>query len=90
MNSQEIDTLRQQYCATPHVFDDFVSRGQFSEKEIRLITEYGSWFDAIWSDDIPLVTDKLRHFHAARAHGFEGRTSVEEVWFRYDSLRIPF
>lgn len=90
MNAQDIDRLRQQYCVTPHEFDAFVPRKEFSENEIRLIIQYGNWFDAIWRDEVPLVTDKLRHFHAAKASNFEGRTGVEEVRFRYDSFRPPF
>ncbi|MCP4596141.1 hypothetical protein [Neptuniibacter sp.] len=90
MNSPDIEMLRQQYCATPHEFDAFVPKDKFSAKEIQLITQYGNWFDAIWRGDVPLVTDKLRHFYAARSRNCVGRTGVEEVWFRYDSLRIPF
>jgi hypothetical protein len=71
MTSPDIDILRQQYCATTHQFDNFVPKDQFSANEIQLITQYGKWFDAILRGDVPLVTDKLRHFYSARSRNFE-------------------
>ena len=44
------DKLRQHYPTMPHY--------HFSDKEQADIAKYGNWFQAIWDDKVPLVTDK--------------------------------
>jgi hypothetical protein len=39
-------------------FDMTIDDYHFSDKEQADIAKYGNWFQAIWNDKVPLVTDK--------------------------------
>lgn len=86
-----IDRLRQHYLnMAPYEFDHAIPEGLFSDDEIRIVKSYGHWFEAIWEDKVPLETDKLRHFYAAKDLNFSDRTRIEDIWFRYEREKCPF
>jgi uncharacterized protein YifE (UPF0438 family) len=89
-NMAHIAKLRDQYTQVPYVFDMMIDQCEFNSKEQALVERYGHWFEAIWNGDVPLLTDKLKHFYAARDEGFSDRTAVEQIWYLYDKHRIPF
>lgn len=85
-----VDKLREHYLSMgPYPFDEG-ARSLFSDKEIDVVRTYGNWFQAIWRNQVPLVTPKLKHFYESRAKGFKGRTRVEDIWFRYKEAEVPF
>lgn len=87
----DIDKLRLSYLAKPaYEYDESIHASMFSDNEIELIKTYGRWFQAIWNNEVPLVTEKLKHFHESKAYGFKGRTKVEDVWYRYKMAEAPF
>jgi uncharacterized protein YifE (UPF0438 family) len=87
---ENIDQLRETYLQqAPYQYDPTV-RPHFTGQEIEAIEKYGNWFEAIWEDRVPLATDKIKHFYLAKNRLFSERTKMEEIWFRYTSLRIPF
>jgi hypothetical protein len=77
----QIDQLRNQYTQTPYMFDMTMSEYEFSKKEKALIERYGNWFEAIWNGEVPLHTDKLKHFYAVKEANFQNRIPVEEFFF---------
>jgi len=86
----KIDALRDRYLKmTPYLYDANVVE-HFNPDEIKAIQKYGHWFNAIWEDQIPLVTDKLQHFYLAKNRLFEPRTKMESLWFKYKQLATPF
>lgn len=55
-----------------------------------MIRKYGNWLAAIWDGKVPLETEKLKHFFAAKQAGFQGRTRIEDLWYRYKLAEVPF
>jgi len=85
------DKLRQYYLTMPHYhFDMTIDDYQFSDKDQSDIAKYGNWFQAIWNDKVPLVTNKLKHFYAAKNPNFKGRGKYEELWYQYKLRELPF
>jgi len=76
----------------PHYhFDTTIDENyHFSDKEQADIAKYCNWFQAIWNDKVPLVTDKLKRFYAAKNPNFKDRGKYEELWCQYKSRELPF
>jgi hypothetical protein len=85
-----IDDLRNKYIEKAPYPYDLTVKAHFSEQELATIVMYGFWFDAIWKDQVPLITDKLKHFYLAKSRQFDSKTKIEELWFRYNDLIVPF
>jgi hypothetical protein len=78
------DKLRQHYLSMPcYHFDMMIDDYPFSNKEQGDIAKYGNWFQAIWDDKVPLVTDKLKSFYAAKNPNCAVRGKFEELWYQY-------
>jgi len=85
------DKLRQHYLSIPHYhFDMTIDDYHFSDKEQADIAKYGNWFQAIWNDKVPLVTDKLKSFYAAKNPNCTNRGKFEELWYQYKLRELPF
>jgi len=85
------DKLRQHYLTMPRYhFDMTIDDYHFSDKERADITKYGNWFQAIWNDQVPLVTDKLKHFYTAKNPNCTDRGKFEELWYQYKLRELPF
>lgn len=88
--TESIEQLRESYLGqSPYPYDVTVE-GHFTEQELEAIRMYGHWFNAIWEDRVPLITEKLKHFYLAKNRLFDERTKVEDLWFRYKSFELPF
>ena len=61
-----------------------------TDKEQADIAKYGNWFQAIWNDKVPLVTDKLKRFYDAKNTNSTDRTKYEELWYQYKLRELPF
>jgi len=85
-----IDELREKYLNMAPYSYDVTVKSHFTDQEIDAIEKYGHWFEAIWRDQVPLVTDKLRHFYLAKNRLCDSRTKMEDLWFRYTKLKFPF
>ena len=86
-----IDELRQQYLSkAPYSICDTITEGVFTADELAGIQRYGYWFQAIWDDQVPLATDKLKRFRNARKLNSLDRNKWEDLWVRYDLERCPF
>jgi uncharacterized protein YifE (UPF0438 family) len=88
--SDSIDTLRDHYLSKGPLPYDLTVKKHFTVSELAAIEKYGHWFSAIWEDQVPLASDKLKHFYLAKNKLFDSRTRLENLWFRYDSLVVPF
>ncbi len=85
------DKLRQHYLKMPNYhFDMTIDDYQFSDKDQSDIAKYGNWFQAIWDGKVPLVTDKLKNFYAAKNSNCKVRGKFEELWYQYKLREIPF
>jgi len=85
------DKLRQHYLTMPHYhFDMTIDDYHFSDKDQADIAKYGNWFQAIWSDNVPLVTDKLKRFYAAKNPNTKDRGKYEELWYQYKKRELSF
>ena len=83
--------LRQQYLNMPnYIYDGTIRENLFTGKEISDIEKYENQFNAIWNNEVPLITEKLKHFYAAKNKNFKGRTKWEELWYKYKQNEIPF
>jgi uncharacterized protein YifE (UPF0438 family) len=86
-----IDELRQQYLnKAPYPFDGTIREGVFTTAEKAAIKKYGYWFEAIWQDQVPLTTDKLKKFRRAKEMESSKRNKWEDLWVRYNRERCPF
>ena len=86
-----LDELRQKYLNMPHyVYDGTIKEDLFTEQDIANIEKYGNWFNAIWNDEVPLTTPKLKSFYAAKNNKVKGRNRWEELWYKYKQNEIPF
>ena len=86
-----LDELRLHYLnKAPYPIDGMIPKGVFTQDEELAIQKYGYWFEAIWSDKVPLTTDKLKNFANARKLDPSERTKWEKLWIRYDQERCPF
>jgi hypothetical protein len=86
-----IDELRQYYLnKAPYNFCGTIREGIFTTDEETAITKYGYWFEAIWNDNVPLTTDKLKRFRIAKEINSSERNRWEDLWVRYDQERCPF
>ena len=88
--STEIDQLREEYLARGTYPYDPTTTTHFTDEELVTIEKYGYWFNAIWEDNVPLVTDKLKHFYLAKSRQFHEKTRLEALWFKYKNLELPF
>lgn len=88
--SADIDQLRDEYLSKAPYHYDIAVKVHFTEHELEAIEKYGHWFNAIWEDQVPLVSDKLKHFYLAKNKLFDSRTKIEHLWFRYKRLELPF
>ena len=87
---ENIDVLRQRYLQqAPFRYDPAV-KPHFSDEELDAIEKYGYWFEAIWNDQVPLETDKLKHFYLAKSKQIDSRSRLEDLWYRYNDLIVPF
>ena len=85
-----IDQLREKFLGmAPYDFDTTVE-SHFTVNEITAIKKYGDWLNAIWMGRVPLETDKLQHFYLAKNKLCDSRTGIENLWFKYKQLEIPF
>ena len=85
------DKLRQYYLTAPHYhFDMTIDDYPFSDKDQADIAKYGNWFQAIWDDKVPLVTDKLKSFYVAKKSNCSDRGKFEELWYQYKLRELPF
>jgi uncharacterized protein YifE (UPF0438 family) len=85
------DKLRQHYLTMPRYhFDMTIDDYHFSDKDQTDIAKYGNWFQAIWLGQVPLVTDKLKHFYAAKSPNAKNRGKFEELWYQYKLRELPF
>jgi hypothetical protein len=85
------DKLRQYYLTMPNYhFDMTIDDYHFSTKDQADIAKYGNWFQAIWDDQVPLVTDKLKSFYVAKASNAENRGKYAELWYQYKIRELPF
>ena len=58
-----LDQLRQKYLNMPQYnYDATIREDLFTDKEISEIEKYGNWFHAIWTNQVPLTTSKLKIF----------------------------
>ena len=86
-----LDKLRQQYLNMPQYnYDGTIREDLFTDQDVANIEKYGNWFNAIWNDEVPLTTSKLKHFYAAKKDNFQGRTRWEDLWYKYKQNEIPF
>ena len=86
-----LDKLRQKYLnMTQYNFDATIRKDLFTEQDIADIEKYGNWFNAIWNNEVPLTTSKLKNFYAAKSKNCEGRTRLEELWYKYKKYELPF
>lgn len=89
MNST--DKLRQHYLNLPYYhFDITIDDFYFSDQDQIDIAKYGNWFQAIWDDKVPLVTDKLKSFYAAKESSCTDRGRFKELWYQYKLCELPF
>ena len=85
------EKLRQHYLSMPHYhFDMTIVDCNFSDNDQADIAKYGNWFQAIWSDKVPLVTDKLKRFYAAKNPNAKDSGKYEELWYQYKLRELPF
>ena len=90
MNTNNTDRLRYEYLNMAPFSYDLTVESHFTDQELSAIERYGHWFNAIWEDQVPLSTDKLKHFYLAKNKLFDSRTKIESLWFRYKQLELPF
>jgi len=90
MTDKTTDELRAIYLEmAPYKYDTNVSQ-HFTDQELKKIKAYGYWFSAIWSDKIPLKTDKLKHFYLSKNELCDDRNQMEQLWYKYTLLTVPF
>jgi len=90
-NIVNIDELRQTYLnMPPYTYDVANIDDIFTEEEKADIRRYGNWFDAIWSDQVPLTSDKLKRFYDAKFDDCKVRNKYEELWYQYKKRECPF
>ena len=82
------DNLKEKYLSmAPQPYDQTVDH-HFTDEELQAIKKYGFWLNAIWRDQVPLTSDKLKHFYLAKNRLFEARTKLESLWYKYKNLEL--
>lgn len=87
---QDVDKLREKYLSMPAYSVELMDEGLFNQEELKELAKYGNWFEAICSGKIPLKTEKLKHFNKAQETGYEPKSRLERLWYRYQQAKIPF
>lgn len=93
INTEESnDQLREKYIQMgPYPIDPICDLGLFSPEEITTLEKYGYWFEAMAYGKVPLVTEKQKKFIKAQKKGYEPKSNVERLWYRYtEAAKHPF
>lgn len=90
-NTQEsVDQLREEYIQMgPYPINPICDLGLFFPEEITTLEKYGYWFEAMAYGQVPLVTEKQKKFIKAQKKGYEPKSKIERLWYRYTKATEP-